>query len=71
MKEIVNQYLPALQSGASTLTEFANTLLDFDIEIQSVTARTGTSRKGAPETFLVYTLSDRASDFICEVEVRS
>lgn len=68
MKSIIDQYRPLVKSGKMTWTEFANTLLDFDIEIVEIYPDTRQDRKGVNLLFIQVEFADRASNDKVTVE---
>lgn len=68
MKSIIDQYRHLVKSGKMTWTEFANTLLDFDIEIVEIYPDTRPQRNGSNLLFIQVEFADRASNDKVTVE---
>lgn len=68
MKEIINQYATQLKDGQINWTEFANILLDFDIEIERIVPYSMERRNGKTQLVMYITFADRASNAIVELE---
>lgn len=62
MRDLIQPYFSEYQKGNLTLTELANTLLEFDVEINSV----GFNESG---TRIAFEFADRASDATYTMEV--
>lgn len=62
MRDLIKPYFSEYQKGNITLTELSNTLLDFDVEINSVYLNDSGTR-------LVFEFADKASASIYIMEV--
>lgn len=68
MKEIVKQYATQLKDGQINWTEFANILLDFDIEIEKIEPYAIERRNSKTQLVMQITFADRASNATVELE---